>query len=111
MPQVVYKGAEYEIVTDLTEREKFEAERIAGCTLNAIPGYTATLILAFFTVRRTGARLTFDAFLDAGGFEFADDDADPLGAASAAKNGSSEPPNAASGTPITPPSSESSLAT
>lgn len=77
---VKYAGVEYPLITELTEREKFEAERIAGRSLDDLGNYTAALILAYFTLRRAGEQMSFDTFLDTSGFEFEEKDP-PLAAA------------------------------
>lgn len=112
---VKYKDVEYPIiggeagdVTEvLTEREKFDAERMTGQGWNQMGGYTSAQVLAFFTLRRAGITMTFDDFLDSSGFEF-DRQEVPLAEASVTE---SEPPSGGDltetdGTPTSAPSSE-----
>jgi len=76
-PVVRYNGVEYRIITEMTERERFDAERISGRSLNEVPGYTAVLLMAFFTLKRQGIAITFDEFLDGGGFVIAEETPPP----------------------------------
>ena len=77
-PVVLYRGTEYQILQDLTEREKFDAERLSGKSLDEMGNYTAALLCAYFTLRRAGHSLTFDEFLDVSGFEFTNETPVPL---------------------------------
>lgn len=71
-PVVKYGGVEYPLVVDMTERERFDAERLGGHSIDEMPHYTGGLLLAYFTLRRAGVELTFDDFLDKSGFEIAE---------------------------------------
>lgn len=105
--QVRFADVDYPIITELTEREKFDAERIARCSLNEIGAYSLVQILAYFTLRRQGYDRPFDHFLDHSGFELQEQEL-PL----AQSNGGSASvdetsPTESDGPPTTPPSSGS----
>ena len=104
---VKYAGVDYPLVMELTEREKFDAERLAGRSLDDLHNYTAALILGFFTLRRAGAELTFDEFLDTSGFEFVEGEPPLSAAAVTGSESNGGGPIDPDGTPISAPSSES----
>lgn len=105
-PVIRYDGVEYTPISELTEREKFEAERITGRPLTSLEDtYTGGLLIAYFTLRRAGVAFTWDEFLDSAAFEF--------GEAAVPLDGSTAGPSSdgsltgTGGTPPGPPSSES----
>lgn len=105
---VRYEGHEYPLVRDLTEREKFDAERLSGQSIDVLGNYTSYLLLAYFTLRRAGFTLTFDEFLDGAAFEVAEATPPPVEPSKnefATPNG--DDPTEIGGLPITAPSSES----
>jgi len=71
-PIVKYEGRDFPIIQDLTEREKFDAERLSGQSIDELGNYTSMLLLAYFTLKRSGFTFTFDEFIDDGAFEVAE---------------------------------------
>jgi hypothetical protein len=110
---VKYAGVEYPLITELTEREKFDAERISGRSLDEMGNYTAAQLLAYFTLQRAGEGMSFDTFLDVSGFEFVEQA--PLPLAGADVNGNGQPDvgetTGTDGPPTSPTSSASSPVT
>jgi len=107
---VRYQGAEYVMVTELTEREKYDAERITERSLFDLQGYTLALLLAYFTLKRhAGYEGDFDNFLDASGFQL-DEQAPPLAPSVAPSpvGANGIVPTEVAGSQVSPPSSESS---
>lgn len=98
---VKYDGVEYELPSDLTERERFDAERLSGRSLDEIGTYTRVLLIAYFALRRAGISPAWDDFLDGGGFQL--DTRPPLVDESQDEGALSE----TGGIPTSPPFSES----
>lgn len=108
---VKYKGVGYPLVAELTERERYESERMTGQSLDTMGIYTQGLCVSYFTLRRAGVEMTFDAFLDVSGFEITDRQDPPpdssLPAAAADGESSGGDPTETDGTPAGPPPSGS----
>jgi hypothetical protein len=107
---VKYADVEYPLITELSEREKFEAERIAGRSLDDLGNYTAALILAHFTLKRAGEQMSWDTFLDTSGFEFVEKDV-PLAAVTVLAEECGDETTGTGGPPLSPTPSDSTLVT
>lgn len=64
VPFVTYDGVEYPLITEMTHKEYYLAERYTQTSVQNLGAYTTGLLLAFFTLRRAGHELDWDEWLD-----------------------------------------------